>query len=123
MPNDPKVWMLLIVVAGIVLLLALWFGRGIRARFGKTTIDVQARQEPRSISVAQNAELNNVKGGDIAGIKSSGKSVPSPTENIDVLKGGKVSESQIGDIVGIKEGNTSGQQDKRGGPNKHANRT
>lgn len=115
MPSDAKVWILLIVVGGIVLLVALWLGRGIRTRFGNTTIDVQARQQANKISVANNAELDGVKAGDITGRRTSSPQSHSSTgaEDIDVLKDGKISNSELGDITGIEEGHGGHQGTKK----------
>lgn len=70
MPSNPWVWGTLIVVVGVVVALAVWLGRGFRARFGDKSVEVEARRQPSSISVAHGAELEDVKARDIAGVKT-----------------------------------------------------
>jgi hypothetical protein len=109
MPNNAWVWGLLIVVAGVVVALAVWLGRGFKARFGDKSVEVEARRQPSSANVAQEAELEDVKAGDIAGVKVQGSNNLSTPEDIKVLEQGKIKKSEIGDIVGIKQTNGSGQ--------------
>jgi hypothetical protein len=109
MPKDPWVWGVLIAVAGAVVALAVWLGRGFKWRVGGSSVEVEARREPSNTSVANKAEFEDVKAGDIAGIKTEGGGSLPTTGKIDVLSEGKLKKSEVGDIVGIKSSNNPSQ--------------
>lgn len=102
LPKDPKVWIALGILVAIVVSLAIWFGRGFE--IGKWYIRVK-QAEPRkgtTISVGEKLKMTGAKvGGDIAGIKKSGADV---SQDIDVLRGGELKDTDIhGDITGFRQ--------------------
>lgn len=109
-PEDPIVWIVFIVVAGLVIGLGLWLGRGIIFRRNKDGLFVEVREaagkpkaEGADIRVADNAALKDVTAGDIAGamIDEDGYEAVDG-KRISVLNGAKVEHSKVGDIAGIK---------------------
>ncbi len=108
MPSNPWLWGMLIAVVGLVVALALWLGRGFKVGVGDKSIEVKAPRQPSGIVVAQRAVFDDVKAGDIAGVKAQGKNDLPSVNNIEVLAEGKLKKAEIGDIVGIKHTNDSG---------------
>ena len=111
MPQDPTVWIVLIVAAALVLGLALWLGRGLRIRKDKRGFSFEAEKgqpEPASdndVVVGRGLRIDKAKVGDITGIKSDGfDAMPSAKQkSIDVLSEGSISDTSTGDISGIKQ--------------------
>jgi|SRR5580658_2678997 hypothetical protein len=99
MPSNPWVWVCLIVAIGVVVSLALWLGRGFKARFGNRSVEVEAQQRPSTVSVARGTEFENVKAGDIVGRKVE-LGANSSADNVSVLEQAKLKQSEIGDIIG-----------------------
>lgn len=123
MQTNPWVWGVLIVVSGIVVALAVWLGRGFTARFGNKSVEVEARHQPSSITVAKRVELDEVKAGNIAGVRVEGESVL-PSLDVDVLGEAKIRKSELGDIVGIEQTNDPKRPSgATGTPSSNANRT
>jgi len=109
MPNEPSVWILLIVLAALVTGLALWLGRGFIIRKDEKGFSIEAKEKPAKpsgpghISVGNKAEFQNVKAGDIGVIKSEDQGTEIESgKNIDVLKEGKITNAELGDIFVIK---------------------
>lgn len=110
MPNDPIVWVILIVVVGIVVALAIWLGRGISFRKDDKSIAIKVagagqttKASDNTTSVAEKATIENAEVGDIAGAKiRGGDATANDKEAVEVLKGGTVKGSKVGDIVGKK---------------------
>lgn len=112
-PDNPQVWIVLIIVAGCVLALAIWLGRFVSLKKDGSGISLQVNKEedPASkISVANRLEMTGGEAGDIAGIKSE-KPEAGPSPNIDVLEKGKLRNAKVGDIVGVKQ--TGNPPDKK----------
>jgi ABC-type transporter Mla subunit MlaD len=101
-PKDPAVWIVVAILIAIVVALAIWFGRGFE--IGKWYIRVKPAEAKKStgVSVGEKLKMTGAKvGGDIAGIKKSGGDV---SQNIDVLRGGELKDTDIhGDITGFKQ--------------------
>lgn len=111
MPSDPKVWIVLILVVGIVVAIAVWLGRGLSARAGNIAVSLPGKKEPDQVSVAHKARLDDVEVGNITGQQRAGQSVPSSSPaNIDILRESSVRHAKIGDIVGVKEDYKAGDQ-------------
>jgi len=116
MPNDPAVWVALLVVVALLIALALWLGRGLRISKDKDGFLVEAKEYrsektvDQTISVAKDVEIERARVGDIAGIKGEEVSnISEAKQSIDVFSGGTLKDAQAGDIVGIKqEGKSSG---------------
>lgn len=101
----------LVIVIGIVILgsFALWLGRGLRISKDKDgiTLETEATQPQKTgeedISVGKNLEIEGAATGDVAGIKGNNLELSlDDKKKISVLEGGKIKDSNIGDIVGIK---------------------
>lgn len=105
MPNLPsEAWYLLIAGLVIVLVLAIWMGRGIRIT--KRSISVEAaREAPRTgINVARGAHIEGSDVGDITGVSLTGKgSVPATKTPVDVLGGAVVKDARLGDVAGVRQ--------------------
>ena len=109
-PEDPVVWIFLIVVAGLVVALALWLGRGMIFRRDKQGVSFEIKAAPATrnaketdISVAKNAVIDDVTAEDITGAKTEGADADVVNgKKISVLDRAKVSGSKVGDIAGIK---------------------
>lgn len=112
MPNDPVVWIILIVVVGAVVALAIWFGRGIRFKKDDKGLEIKVageakpgKQPDEITSVAENVAIGkNAEVGDIAGTKVRGAHQEVQTKaKTEVFKGGEVGDgAKVGDIVGKK---------------------
>ena len=110
----------LVVVIGVVILgsLALWLGRGMKIRKDKEgfTLETEADQKKEAggneISLGKGLEIEESAAGDIAAIKGRSSESADMTNKIDVLEGGKIRKSEVGDIVGIKKDDKSGEEHK-----------
>ncbi len=109
-PDDPVVWIVLVVVVGLVVALALWLGRGMIFRRDKQglSLEIKAASGSRNaketdISVAKNAVLDDVTAEDIAGVKQEGGDAEVVNgKKISVLDRAKARGLKAGDIAGIK---------------------
>ena len=112
MPEEPIVWIVLILGISFVIGLALWLGRGLNFHRKKNSISLELKEQVKqnanlNIRVANNVELADVFIEDISGIKSEDTgTVIDSGKNIDVLHGGKITKAKIGDITGIKQKRT-----------------
>lgn len=107
MPTDSNVWIVLIIVAGLVTALAIWFGRGLRVKKKGEAIDVELQGDkttrPPGIQVANNAKIEKSHIGDIAGVKIEGTGAGGPNpENVQVFNNSKLKDVEAGDVAGIK---------------------
>lgn len=87
MPDDPVVWTVLIVVVGLVVALLIWLGRGLVFRKDKQGYSVELKESTDKQEV------------DKSGIK--------------VASDAKITNSEVGDIVGYKiegKGNSTGAE-------------
>ena len=115
MPDDPTVWIIAVLVAGIVVIFALWKGDFVevsldplRLKFKRQS--VQPQQTPpgdTKISVGEGMKITNSKTGDIVGTKTETRETQhhddaSNTGNIEVGRNASVKDSETGDIAGIK---------------------
>jgi hypothetical protein len=114
--DNPIVWIILIIVVGLVVGYALWKGRGLKIRKDKNGISIETEGEKpgmQNISVGKNLKIKNSTVGDIAGKKIEGVDAsPDSKENIDVLNGGTIERSQVGDIIGSENKNKSSKRKK-----------
>jgi hypothetical protein len=102
LPTDTSFWIVVAVGVVVVVALAIWFGRGFE--IGKWYIRVK-QAEPKkgtTVSVGEKLKMSGAKVvGDIAGIKKSGGDV---SQDVDVLRGGELKDTEIhGDITGFKQ--------------------
>lgn len=110
MPIDANVWITVAVVIGLVVALALWFGRGLIIKKDKEGYSVQVEKDrpldtrTDDMKVAEALEIKDSTAGDVAGKKiTSPGAVSDRAQNIEVLSHGKVERSTLGDIVGVKQ--------------------
>ena len=106
MANMPsEAWYAIIGGLVLVVLLAIWMGRGIKIK--KDSITVEAAREVRAtgVSVAAGARIEGSHVGDITGVSSSGKPAAASAGKapVEVLRGGVVKDATIGDVTGVKQ--------------------
>ncbi len=114
MPEDPKVWIILIIAAALVIALlgtlAIRNGRRLKITRDGVEIDRSAADEDDggkgTISVAAGATITGSKTGDIAGVKGAGE----VSGSIDVAKDMNIDNAEVGDIAGVKR---DGEQDRQ----------
>ena len=107
---NETVWITLIVAAAVVVIVALWLGRHLRANRdadGSISLEVGDKTEntplETTVKVAEDLAASDIEASDIAGIKASANSPSQPgAQNIEVAKGAKIERSKLDDIVGIK---------------------
>ena len=100
MPRDPIVWIVLIVAIALAVVFAVWKKRGVKGGVGGATFEITQEQQPTVIRVAEGAELEQVKAGDVAGVK--GTEIP-PGADIVVAQNLRAKHAELGDIVGVKK--------------------
>jgi hypothetical protein len=110
MPDNIYVWIAAIVVLGLVVVLALWLGRGLKINKSKEgySLEVEKNQPPDTrtdvIKVAEGLELKDAEAGDIAGRKAtSPDAAGGRPQNIEVANRAKIERAKVGDIVGSKQ--------------------
>ena len=108
--NNPYVWIGIAVVIGIIVGLAIWFGRGLKIKKGSDgySLEVEKNEPPDTstdnVKVAEGIELRDVEAGDIAGRKvSSPEAAGTRPQNTEVASHAKIERTKLGDIVGIKQ--------------------
>jgi hypothetical protein len=114
MPDDPKVWIILIIAGAVVIALlgtlAIRSGRRLKITRDGVEIDRSAADKEEggksNISVASGARITGSKTGDIAGVKGAGE----VNGSIDVAKGARIDNAEVGDIAGVK---SDGEEDKQ----------
>ena len=103
-PDDPVVWLVIVLTAGFVVALGLWLGRGIVFRKDKGGYSLEIEKEKNEgVKVGEKAVIDDgAEVGDIAAIKQEGDTPGAVQKgNIEVLKDGKI-RGKTGDIVAIK---------------------
>jgi|SRR5262249_12274457 len=108
-PNEA--WYVVIVGLLLVLILAIWKGRGIRIRKDSITVDAARETPATGVSVAAGARIKGASVGNITGVSASGKGIPATKAPVDVLRGGVVKDSTVGDVTGIRQ--DEGKPDRR----------
>lgn len=107
-PDEPYVWIVLIVTIGAVLALIIWLGRDFefsKDKEGNFRGHLKGTAEKHEgINVAEGAEIIDAKIKDIAGVKIEGGSSDAEFNGkIDVFSGGKIKNAHVDDIVGVKK--------------------
>jgi hypothetical protein len=110
-PSNPTVWIVLIVAVAVVVLYAMWKGRGFNVvkKKGSWQATLKEPERPSDVSVASGLEVGaqgNV--GNITGVESAGSSQPE-LGKVEVANNAKVA-GKTGNITGvsIKGSSTSG---------------
>ena len=110
MPEDPTIWIVLFSVCGLVIILALWLGRGLKLSKNKNGISIEVKENtiPKSseadISVGRNLEIEESEVGDVTGvIQKDGFVQAESQQTIEVLKGGKLKKAKLGNLTGIRQ--------------------
>lgn len=100
----------LIVVAGLVFVVALIKGRGMKVKKGDIEVEINeptgqaAEAAPgTTVNVANNAKITNSKVGNITGAETtiSGAGAVSD-KNVNVANDTEIGDSEVGDIIGVK---------------------
>lgn len=100
-PNDPVVWVILIVVVAAVLGFAIVRRYSVVVRKGDSELRLERPDEGGSgaVNVANKATIQNSTVGNITGAQIAGGGTQPP--KVDVAGGAKISNSKVGDIVGV----------------------
>ncbi|HVM83259.1 MAG TPA: hypothetical protein VMW18_05170 [Candidatus Binatia bacterium] len=111
LPNDPTVYIILIVVLALVVGFAVWRRYNVVLKRGDTELRLEQPSEnagagpgaaTAGVSVGQGMTISNSKVGNITGVKAMGRVSPIPS--VDVLSGAKAENAEIGDITGVNQG-------------------
>jgi hypothetical protein len=106
-----EAYYLLIVAALVAVLFAIWKGSGLSLKKGRRGVEIAVKERsqpapaarPR-IDVAGGATIEGSKTGDIAGVIVRGAgAVPPAGSDVAVLQRGRVKDSEVGDIAGVKQ--------------------
>jgi len=103
MPNDPVVWIIAILVAGVVVLVALVLGGKVEVGLDPLRLSFKRKQAPaqEKISVLEGAELEGTETGNITGdARSAGAGEEGKVTDISVGRGAKFKNGKVGDISG-----------------------
>lgn len=109
------VWIVLIVAAALIVGLALWLGRSIKIKKGSDGFSVETEGEEKpedetKVRVGENLVIKDSTAGDVTGIVDQGEGKEGASkEDVEVLKGGKIENTDLGDITGVKKGNQSSE--------------
>jgi preprotein translocase subunit SecF len=102
MPTEPAVWVVLIVVAGIVVALALWLGRGLKVKTKSIDLEIKegkAADADPGVTVFEDAKVGKTaRVGSITGVRS--QEVGS-RQKVDVAGRAEI-EGTVGDITGVE---------------------
>jgi hypothetical protein len=85
-------WYVLIGAGLVVVVLALWKGRGLRVSKGKIEVDRELQ-----VQVAEGIELRDAKVKDVIGVQG-----PAPVSGVAVMNNAKISGGEVGNIVGYR---------------------
>lgn len=100
MPSEA--WYLLIACGAIVVVVALWKGRGLKIQKDSISIDPTHDAPKAGISIANRAHIVNSDVGDVTGISVSGQNVTTtPEQKVDVLNAAKLSGAHVGKVTGV----------------------
>ena len=110
MPENPEIWIALIVAAALVALLAIILGRRVGIDAKKLRLSFQRGEgRRRQIDVLGKAELENAVMGDVTGIRAAG---PVRTDaqgpDVSVMSEVKATRVRVGDITGLDAGKLDG---------------
>lgn len=103
MPNDPVVWIIAILVAGVVVLVALVLGGKVEVGLDPLRLSFKRRQASgrEKIDVLEGAELEEMDVGDVTGeVRGAGTGEEGRVTDISVARGAKFKGGKVGDITG-----------------------
>lgn len=104
MPANPVVWIVLIVVAGLVVVLALWLGRGLKVKAKGIDLEIREGKAANGSAVTVFKEGRVGEGarvGNIIGVKNQPGEGGQSQQKVDVAADVEVKGS-VGDIVGVE---------------------
>ena len=122
MPNDPLIWIILILAVALIVALALWKGRGLRVSKDRDGFSVEVERSSEGntggeskgttdgIRVAEGARIKESRVGDIAGVKTL-SAAPAVDKDIEVASGVRINKAEVGDIVGDKQSDARKEND------------
>jgi len=111
LPNDPTVYIVLIVVVALVVGFAVLRRYNVVMRRGDTEVRLEQPSEgaaagggatPAGVSVGKGMVIQGGKVGNITGVKAAGRISPIPA--VDVMSGAKAENAELGDITGVSQG-------------------
>ena len=101
-PEDGMVQIVLIISVAVVLVLAIWLGRGLRFRKGdkgiEFTVEQKAEKSGHDINVADGVEVRNAKINTVAGVDGA----TAVTGQVNVANNAKLEGVEINELVGVK---------------------
>jgi len=120
LPNDPIVYIVLIVVVAAAVGYAIWRRYTVVLKHGDTEMRFErpgdaapagaAPAESGSVSVGKGMVIKGGKVGDITGVKGAGRVNPLssvPMSSVDVMSGASAENAELGDITGVSQGGTA----------------
>lgn len=103
MPGDASVWIVAIIAIAFVLVVALWFGRGLIFKKSGDEVSLELKSDSADdaasgskVEVLGGAKITGSSVGDITGVRGGAGSA-----DVDVLKDGKISDADVGNITGV----------------------
>ena len=99
MPKEA--YYILIPCLTLVVLYALWKGRGLV--ISKSSIEVKGAESRGSVSVGKGLVIEGSKVGDVAGVIAKNAAAPAMPGDIDVLDSARIKDSEVGDVAAIKQ--------------------
>jgi hypothetical protein len=108
-PNEPVVWVVLIVLVALVLGIAIWRHYSVVVRKGDAELRLERPSESTSagVTVAEKATIEDAEVGNITGVQGPGEGTPAPS--VDVASGARIKKAKVGDITGVVHQPRSGQ--------------
>ena len=117
LPNDPTVYIVLIVVVAIAVGYAIWRRYTVVLKHGDTEMRFERPDDAApaggapalsgsgSVSVGKGMVIKGGKVGDITGVKGAGR--VDPLSSVDVMSGASAENAELGDITGVSQGGTA----------------
>jgi hypothetical protein len=109
MPNEPIVWVTLLIGLALIMGLALWLGRGleISLKDGKPVIKTKESQSKGdlTVKVAEEMKIKDSTIGNVKGVKNKGFDVVSESKQkeVGVANRVEIKNSTVGDIIGVEQ--------------------
>jgi hypothetical protein len=103
MPQDPTLYIVLIIAGAILMAFVVWRQGYFRVRKTSTGVELETGgppQPPGNVTVLNNAEMRDAEFGDAVGVRTGpGGSVPSG--DVNVANHGNFDRIKAGDFIGV----------------------